>query len=61
MTADYAADVVADARAWCMDVVADPEALEDAADADVMRFVARNYCGGVAAFLQDAAPAGSWR
>lgn len=60
MTADYAPEVVADARAWCADVVADPEAVEDAADAQVMRFVARNYCGGVAGFLHDAAPAGAW-
>lgn len=60
MTADYAPEVVADARAWAEDVVADPEAVEDATDAEVMRFLARNYCGGVAGFLQDAAPAGGW-
>jgi hypothetical protein len=58
MTADYAPEVVADARAWAEDVVANPEAVEDATDAEVMRFVALTYCGGVAAFLQDSAPAG---
>jgi hypothetical protein len=49
----YPADVVADARAWSADVVADPEAVEDAADADVMAYVARNYCGGIGGFMQD--------
>lgn len=50
------ADDVAEARAWCEDVVADPEAVEDATDDEVLRHVARHYCGGLAAFMADARP-----
>lgn len=50
------ADDLAEARAWCEDVVDDPDAVEDGTDDDVVRFIARNYCGGVAAFLADAHP-----
>lgn len=49
----YGPDVLADARAWCEDVVADPDAVDDGTDDDVLRFVARHYEGGVAAFLAD--------
>ena len=35
------ADDVAEARAWCEDVVYDPEAVEDATDDEVLRHVAR--------------------
>lgn len=41
------------ARGWVMDVVADPELVEDASDAAVRRFIERQYEGGWEAFLEE--------
>jgi hypothetical protein len=53
LVAIYGPGVIAEARAWCEDVVHDPDAVEDGTDDDVVRFVARHYDGGIAAFLAD--------
>jgi len=52
----YSPDAVADARAWCADVVADPDAVDEASDDEVMTYVADHYGGGLGRFLDDAAP-----
>jgi hypothetical protein len=53
-TETYVPFVLADeARAWIEDVVANPEDVEDATDAEVMDFVARRYEGGLVAFAAD--------
>jgi hypothetical protein len=53
LVATYGPDVIAEARSWCEDVVADPDTVDEATDDDVLGFVARHYEGGVAAFLAD--------
>jgi hypothetical protein len=48
---------VADARAWCADVVADSDTVDEATDDEVLTYVARRYEGGIAAFIADGVPA----
>ena len=50
------ADDVAEARAWCEDVVADPDEVDTATDDEVLTYVARRYEGGLAGFLADGVP-----
>ena len=53
-TEDYAPFSLADeARLWIMDVVANPDEVDEATDAEVMRYVARYYDGGTLAFAAD--------
>jgi hypothetical protein len=52
---DYAPFSLADlAREWTLDVVANPEDVEDASDAEVMDYVRKHYEGGVIGFAADA-------
>ena len=54
LTEDYAPFVLADeARAWIADVVPNVDDVDEASDADVMRFVAQHYEGGTVAFAAD--------
>jgi hypothetical protein len=56
----YTPDAVAACRAWCEDVVADPDTVDEASDDEVMTYVAEHYCGGLASALLDLAPAEVW-
>ena len=54
-TEDYAPLVIADyAREWALEVVPNPEDVEDATDAEVMEWAARHYDGGTLALAADA-------
>jgi len=56
----YTPDAVAACRAWCADVVADPDTVDEATDDEVMTYVADHYAGGLLQALLDFAPVDVW-
>lgn len=52
---DLTTEHVAAMRDWCLDCDCDEESVVDAADCEIVRWVAKQYDGGVRQFILDCA------